>query len=232
MNLALRDIRHNLGRFLLTTAGIGLLLMVVLGGGGIYRGMVDDAVLLVDRIGADLWVVQRDTRGPFAEVSRLPVSLEDRLRVVPGVAAVRRFVLHTIQRDHQGRTLRMTIEGLAWPADRGEWLPLSAGRQLGAAHYELIADRSLGLSLGETLRLGHDRYTVVGLTTGMISQAGDGLGFFTAADAQVIQNDSEKRIECSANSTMLQAGGLTLATRGVALAISAAISQTRRGFAS
>ncbi len=31
----------------------------------------------------------------------------------------------------------------------------------------------------------------------------------------VIQNDSEKRIECSANSTMLQFGGLPLMTRGV-----------------
>ena len=29
MNLATRDIRHNLGRFALTTVGIGMLLMVV-----------------------------------------------------------------------------------------------------------------------------------------------------------------------------------------------------------
>ena len=40
MNLAVRDIRHNLGRFALTTAGIGLLLMIVMGMGGIYRGLM------------------------------------------------------------------------------------------------------------------------------------------------------------------------------------------------
>ena len=43
MNLAARDIRHNLGRFALTTLGVGMLLMVVMGMGGIYRGVVEDA---------------------------------------------------------------------------------------------------------------------------------------------------------------------------------------------
>jgi putative ABC transport system permease protein len=35
MNLAIRDIRHNFGRFVLTTVGLGLLLMLVMGMGGI-----------------------------------------------------------------------------------------------------------------------------------------------------------------------------------------------------
>jgi hypothetical protein len=72
MNLASKDIRHNVGRFALTTLGVGMLLMVVMGMGGIYQGIVEDATLLIDRIGADLWIVQRHTRGPFAEVSRVP----------------------------------------------------------------------------------------------------------------------------------------------------------------
>lgn len=54
MNLAAKDIRHNLARFALTTFGIGLLLMIVMGMAGIYRGLVAEAVLLVDKIGADL----------------------------------------------------------------------------------------------------------------------------------------------------------------------------------
>ena len=70
MNLATKDIRHNFGRFALTTVGIGLLLMIVMGMGGIYRGLIREATLLVDKIGADLWLVQGSTRGPFAEISR------------------------------------------------------------------------------------------------------------------------------------------------------------------
>jgi putative ABC transport system permease protein len=189
MNLAVRDIRHNAGRFAFTSVGIGLLLMIVMGMGGIYRGLIHEATLLVDSVGADLWIVQGGTRGPFAEVSRLSATLEDRARAVPGVAHARRFVSHTIQRQHQGRPLRMVVQGLAWPEDRGNWVPLVAGRPLRQAHYEMIADQSLGLPLGSRLQLAQDQYEVVGLTQGMVGSSGDGLAFFTVSDALAIQFD-------------------------------------------
>ncbi len=189
MMLAGKDIRHNFGRFALTTFGVGMLLMVVMGMGGIYRGIVEDATLLVDRVGADLWVVQRHTRGPFAEVSRIPMNLADRVAVVPGVQQAREFVYHTIQREREGRPLRMAVLGLSWPVDRGEWIPLTAGRPLRQGHFEMIADESLGLALGEQIRLAKDTFTVVGLTRSMISSSGDGIAFFTTRDAQAIQFD-------------------------------------------
>jgi putative ABC transport system permease protein len=189
MNLAIKDIRHNFGRFALTTVGIGLLLMIVMGMGGIYRGLIWEATLLVDNIGADLWVVQGSTRGPFAEISRVPANLEDRVRAVPGVAGARRFVSHTIQREHRGQTLRMVVQGLSWPEDRGDWVKLISGRPLRKAHYEMIADRSLKLGLGEKLKLGKDVYQVVGITSGMVGTGGDGLCFVTTSDAEAIQFD-------------------------------------------
>jgi putative ABC transport system permease protein len=190
MNLAVRDIRHSFSRFVFTTVGIGLLLMIVMGMGGIYRGLIFEATLLVDRIGADLWVVQGDTRGPFAEVSRVPTSLEDRLRTLPEVALARRFVSHTIQREQHGKPLRMMVQGLAWPDDKGDWVSLVAGRPLRQAHFEMIADRSLGLALGEQVKFGKDIYRVVGLTQGMTGIDGDGLTFFTVSDAMAIQFDA------------------------------------------
>lgn len=190
MNLATKDIRHNLGRFALTTLGVGMLLMIVMGMGGIYRGIVEDATLLIDRIGADLWIVQRQTRGPFAEVSRVPPNLVHRALAVPGVEQAREFVYHTIQREREGVPLRIAVLGLSWPTDKGDWLPLSAGRPLAQNHYEMIADESLRLQLGETIELGKETYTVVGTTSSMISSSGDGIGFFTVADAQAIQFDT------------------------------------------
>lgn len=189
MNLAVRDIRQNFGRFALTTVGVGLLLMIVMGMGGIYRGLIADATLLVEAVGADLWLVQGATRGPFAEISRVPATLEDRARSVPGVAAARRFVSHTVQRAFRGRPLRMVVQGLAWPEDAGDWIPLAAGRALRHAHYEMVADRSLGLPLGAEVPLGKDLYRVVGLTQGMVGSGGDGMAFFTVSDAQAIQFD-------------------------------------------
>jgi putative ABC transport system permease protein len=189
MNLAIKDIRHNLGRFLLTGIGIGMLLMIVMGMLGIYRGLIQDATLLIDRIGADLWVVQLHTRGPFAEVSRVPRNLADRVSAVPGVQSAREFVYHTIQREREGRPLRMGVLGLSWPADKGQWLPLIAGRSLTQAHFEMVADQKLGLALGEHLKLGKETYTVVGITRGMVTSGGDGLAAFTVKDAQAIQFD-------------------------------------------
>lgn len=190
MNLAVKDIRHNLGRFALTTLGIGMLLMVVMGMAGIYRGLIEDATLLVKRIGADLWVVQRDTRGPFAEVSRVPKSLVYRCLAAPGVESAREFVLHTIQRQHNDKPLRMTVQGLSWPLDKGDWLPLQAGRALRQNHFELIVDEKIGLRLHERIKLGKETYTVVGITKGMVSATGDGMAFTTVWDSQAIQFDT------------------------------------------
>ena len=209
MNLAVRDIRHSLGRFILTTIGVGMLLMVVMGMGGIYRGLVDDALVVTRGVGADLWVVQRDTRGPFAEVSRLPRSLVDRVAAVPGVLDAREFVFHTIQREREGTPLRMGVLGLGWPVDKGQGLPLIAGRPLAQSHFEMIADESLGLSLGERIRLGKDHYTVVGITRWLVASGGDGIACFASRDAQAIQFDDpgeSVRLERQARRT--RAGGV------------------------
>ncbi len=166
-----------------------MLLMVVMGMGGIYRGIIEDATLLVDEVKADLWIVQRNTRGPFAEVSRVPANLVHRALAVPGVKTAREFVYHTIQRERAGDPLRIAVVGLSWPTDKGESLPIIAGRPLAQNHFEMIADSRLGLPLGEQIRLGKETYTVVGLTENMIGSSGDGLAFCTVADALDIQFD-------------------------------------------
>jgi len=190
VNLAARDIQHDIKRFLLTAVGLGLLLTIVLGMTGIYNGIIVDATALPDSMEADLWVVQRDTRGPFAELSRLPADLEERARAVPGVALARSYVAHTIQRElPDGQPIRFNAIGLSWPDDQGAGLPLIEGRPISQAHYEFIADRSLGLGLGTRIPLGRDVYTIVGITTGITASGGDAVAFFTRSDAQRIQFD-------------------------------------------
>lgn len=188
MNLAFKDLRRQKARFAATALGLGLLFAVVLAMTGIYRGLVEDATLLVDRMGADVWVVQRDTRGPFAERSTVPPGWEDRLMAVTGVQGARAFSTAAIQRRYHGRPLRMNVVGLAWPADRGQGLTLQQGTPLANGHREVIADLSLGLGLGERIGLGDETYTVVGLTKGMTSSSGDGLLFASQLDAQAIIN--------------------------------------------
>ena len=86
INLARRDIAHNLKSYLLTGFGLGLLIGVTLTMAGVYRGMVDDAKVLLHAVNADIWVVQQNTLGPFAEPSNVPDDLYRALLGLAGVA--------------------------------------------------------------------------------------------------------------------------------------------------
>ncbi len=186
MNLALRDVRRHVGRFVGTAAGLGLLLTVVIAMQGIYAGMVDDATLLTRAMHADLWVVQRDTKGPFAEGSRLDPTIERRAASVPGVRSARAYTYQLIQREHRGAVMRIALVGLGWPDDRGQSLSLVRGRGLSQPHGELIVDASLGLDVGETVVLADEPYRVVGLTRNALTSGGDSVAFMSVADTQLV----------------------------------------------
>jgi len=187
MNLAIRDINYHRGRFALTCLGVGLLLTIVMSMSGIYRGLVEEALVLIRAANADLWVVQRDTRGPFAEQSRLPEDVRYRIAIVPGVREASPFVFYTIQRQRQGKPLRFAVVGYDLRTGSGGPARIVAGRPMQQKRFEMVADQKIGLVLGETLRLGLHDYTVVGLTRGAVGSGGDPVAFFSLADAQEIQ---------------------------------------------
>jgi putative ABC transport system permease protein len=187
MNLAFRDIRHRPARFILSCIGVGFLLTLVLSYSGIYHGFVHEALAILDNTGAEIWVVQRDTRGPFAEQSRLLEDVRYRLATVPGVAAASPYIFYTIQREYQGRPLRFGVIGYDLHTGIGGPRNIVAGRNIGQAHYEMVADAKLKLPLGTKIHLGLNDYTVVGLTKGIVGSGGDPVAFFTLKDAQEIQ---------------------------------------------
>lgn len=211
MNLALKDIRSNLARFLLTVAGVGFLITASVGMVGLYRGIVDDALLVIDNIGADLWIVQGGRAGPFAESSAISSQMDQRVEALPGVVEVRRFVQTSQQFSFNGRSLRATVTGLDYPKDVGGWLPLSRGRMLASGHFEAIADASLGLALGDTIHLGQDDYRIVGITHGMVDMQGDSLLFVTMNDAMSIaqRRTSEEVLLARAKSGNASSSGAT-----------------------
>jgi putative ABC transport system permease protein len=190
ISLAGRDIAHSWGKFVFTGLGLGLLLGVTLVMAGVYRGMVDDGKALLDNSGADLWVVQRDTLGPYAEPSSIPDDTDRALLAMPGVAEATNVTYLTMQVRHGRRDVRAMIVGIApgdaWGAPG--WPPaLVTGRRLTRGHYEAIADVASGLRLGEVVRIRRNDYTVVGLTRRMVSSAGDPMIFIALKDAQEAQ---------------------------------------------
>ena len=186
MDLAVRDARRHLGKFVATTIGVGLLVAIVLIMNGIFRGNIADGLWLVDNTRADLWVVQRDRGGPFNESSRLPRDTYRSIAAVPGVERASPFISYGVQRDLNGRERQFTVIGYDVFGGLGGPGRIVAGRPIRSAHYELVADIKLGLELGETVRLGIHDYTVVGLTRGAVDTGGNPLVYLSLPDAQEI----------------------------------------------
>ena len=193
ISLAGRDILHAWGKFVFTGVGLGLLIGVTLVMAGVYRGMVDDGKALLDNSGADLWVVQQDTLGPYAESSSLNDDLYRAILAMPGVdraANVTYLTMQVRQGERDARDVRAMVVGVAAGAPAGTpGTPpyLVAGRQITRGHYEAVADVATGFRLGDTIKIRRNQYTVVGLTRRMVSSSGDPMVFVPLKDAQEAQ---------------------------------------------
>jgi putative ABC transport system permease protein len=189
ISLAGRDIMHSWGKFVFTGMGLGLLIGITLSMAGIYRGMVDDAKVLLDNSGADLWVVQKDTLGPYAESSSIYDDIWRGIRGMAGVERAANITYLTMQVGKQAGDVRAMVTGVT-PGGPGTpgWPPhLVAGRQITRSHYEAVADIASGFKLGERIQIRRNQYTVVGLTRRMVSSNGDPMVFIPLKDAQEAQ---------------------------------------------
>jgi putative ABC transport system permease protein len=188
MNLAYRDIRHNLFRFILTCVGLGLLLGVVMAMIGIYRGLVVDALTIARAPGVDMWVVEANSRGPFAAASRIPGETREAIARLAGVEAAGSITYQTVEADYRTTKLRLYVIGYELTRPGGP-PAIVAGRGIGRARYELVADRTAGIELGDRIKLGRATFTVVGLTANQVNSGGDPAVYITLADAQRLQFD-------------------------------------------
>jgi putative ABC transport system permease protein len=186
ISLAGRDILHSWGKFVLTGLGLGLLIGVTLTMAGVYRGMVDDAKVLLNNSGADLWVVQQGTQGPYAESSSIHDDVYRGILGLPGVAQAAN-VTYLIMQVRKGDTdVRAMVVGFE-PGQPGEPAYLAAGRRITRSHYEAVADVMTGFAVGDRIRIRRHDYAVVGLTRRMVSSGGDPMVFIALKDAQEAQ---------------------------------------------
>ncbi|MFM2059242.1 MAG: hypothetical protein RLY71_3627 [Pseudomonadota bacterium] len=251
ISLAGRDILHGWGKFVLTGMGLGLLIGVTLSMAGIYRGMVDDARALLTNSGADLWVVQQDTQGPYAESSSLRDDLVRSVLGLPGVGQAANVTYLTMQvrrtdarssgsDDTSSADVRAMVVGFE-PGRPGEPGHLVAGRHITRSHYEAVADVKTGFGLGDRIRIRRHDYTVVGLARRMVSSGGDPMVFIPLKDAQEAQflkdNDAllNERARTAANPALNRPGvpGLLEAVQAAQSTnhnVNAILVQLRPGF--
>ncbi|MFZ2889338.1 ABC transporter permease [Sulfuricurvum sp.] len=186
INLAQRDIAHSLGKFITTAFGVGMLIGVVLIMIGVYRGMAHDAMIVPNDIAPDVWVVQKDTLGPFAENSRLHEDLKYSLKTLAGVKEVHPLTFQSIQITGKKKPIR--LYALGYDALSGfQPFRLYAGRLIHIPAKEIIVDTKSGFELWDKITLGRDEYTVVGLTHKAVSSGGDPMIYMDLKEAQELQ---------------------------------------------
>ncbi len=189
INLAQKDITHTFGKFIVTAMGVGMLLGIVLIMIGVYRGMIVDAEVLLDDIGADLWVVQQDTLGPFAESSRVHEDLKNTIKAIDGVDKTAALTFQNIQLPTSTLPIRVTAVGYD---PFGEISAINTkrlikGRVLKRDHYEIVVSQKTGFELNDLIPLGRHTYKVVGITKGTVASGGDPLVFLSFKDAGELQ---------------------------------------------
>jgi putative ABC transport system permease protein len=189
INLAQKDIAHTFGKFIVTAMGVGMLLGIVLIMIGVYRGMIVDAEVLLDDLNVDLWVVQENTLGPFAESSRLHEDLKNTLRAIEGVDKTAALTFQNIQLPLKSKQVRVVAVGFDpfGAIDPINPKRLVAGRGIIRSHYEMVVSEKIGLKLKDKIPLGRNIYTVVGITHGTVSSGGDPLVYISLKDAQELQ---------------------------------------------
>jgi putative ABC transport system permease protein len=189
ISLAGRDILHAWGRFVFTGMGLGLLIGVTLTMAGVYRGMVDDAKVLLQNSGADLWVVQQDTLGPYAEPSGVYDDLWRSIHSLPGVEQATNVTYLTMQVIGSKKEVRALVTGvMPGMHTSAGWPPfLIQGRHITRGHYEAVVDQVTGFSLGEFITIRRHQFKVVGITRRMVSSNGDPIVFIPLKDAQQAQ---------------------------------------------
>ncbi|MBI2372769.1 MAG: ABC transporter permease [Deltaproteobacteria bacterium] len=186
MDLAVKDVQRHAGKFAATVVGVGLLVAIVLVMNGIYRGNIADGLWLVAHTDVDLWVVERGRGGPFNEPSRVSQGLYRSVAAIPGVAQASPFITYTVQRVLGGESRQFTIIGYDVLGGLGGPPDVTVGRSIRAPRFEVVADKKLGLRVGQQLHLGLRDYSVVGLTSGAVDLGGNPLLYMALPDAQEV----------------------------------------------
>ncbi len=198
IHLAKEDIRHTLGKFIVTAMGVGMLLGIVLIMMGVYRGMVYDAEVLLNDLDVDLWIVQENTLGPFAEASRVHEDMRFTIKAIDGIDKSEAITFQNIQLPKEKRKIRVMAVGYDVHGEINPINPkrLIKGRVLEKDHYEIVVTDKTGFKIGDRIKLVRHYYTVVGITHGSVASGGDELVYISLKDAQDIQfSYSNKEIQ-------------------------------------
>lgn len=183
--MTLRDLQYRARRIALVTVLVALVMTLLYLMTGLAHQLQTEPGEALDRIGADHWVLQDGTRGPFTAISVLPLDLAERL---PADARPVVAIRATATDPGGGERSEVHVIGHV-PGELGQ-PRLTEGSAIRGPG-EVVADERLGVAVGDTTVINAVEYTVVGLTERSTVLAGQPLVFVDLGVGQELafQND-------------------------------------------
>lgn len=166
---ALKTLRDEPLRFLITAFGVALCVVLMLFLLGIYRGVAVGSVEYVRSSQADLWVLQRHATNILRSTSLLRGKHGRVLEKQQGIEKVSPvfFILAAVELSDGSASLYLT--GYDPSSERGGPPGIAEGRNVETDN-EIVLDRSFAakhkLNIGNTVNIRDDTLTVVGLSKG------------------------------------------------------------------
>jgi len=175
--VTLRDLQWRRRRFLVAVLAAALVFAMTLLLSGVNHVLRVEPARIVDRLGANAFVVPADSTGPFTATSVMTLEAGERLQSQRGVDAVEPFVyFHATVDDRDFNVLAIEPGGMAAPA-------VVDGDAL-AGRGQMVSDRRGDLETGETYRILGQDVEVVGESSGTTFNFGTPTLFLTFEDAQ------------------------------------------------
>lgn len=167
--LAFRNLVQNKVRLLISVAGIGLALTLVLFFGAVFDGAQGRLTVYIDHAGADVWVSQQGVQTMHMSQSSLPASVVDQVKAVPGVEEAIPILYTAGMIQAGGDEYIAYVFGVAPDAPLGRpWRIVDGASSPGPG--EVIVDHAVasqsGLRVGDRVTVLGKSMTIAGVTSG------------------------------------------------------------------
>lgn len=190
--LAFRNLFQNRVRFVMSTGGVALALLLILVLDAIFAGVEKQITAYIDHSQADLFVSQAGVRNLHMASSSLPASVVDQVSAVPGVQDVTPILyLSNMVVIGEDRHLAYVI-GL--PRDAVTGRPWSVEGKSVPGPGEAIIDRRIaeesGVGLGGEVKVLGQAFTIAGLSEGTASLV-NSVAFISLPDFSRLRADRQ-----------------------------------------
>jgi putative ABC transport system permease protein len=190
IDLARKILLHDRTRFLITVSGVGFAVTLVFVQIGLFRGLMENASLTIERTDADLWVTARNT--PNVDFSNtFSETLVNRVRSVPGVARADNLIVWfgrvSLPNGANENAVVYALEdfarwGLPWRLEAGDPRDLRRGK------YVILDDSATKrfgpFRVGDYREINGQRLKIIGRTRGAKSFTTNPIAFMDYRVAQ------------------------------------------------